>query len=278
MTSTLASHKRSINSVQAQAGDVSSDSDTLALSTDQGQSKGSLLPPPPISPIQTSFPLLPGEECPSVTAARSPGSIRQRSVISCPDPRDCAASRTPSIPIFQPTNQAFQQDHFQTLSWDNYSETPDFLGRTYLLRSPRTSPLASSTDPFHLDDSGSLSDFQLDLERLRSDTEDIHKVQLVSTDCSDLPEYSPTLVSFPNLLGAENFAQESFGNYSDQVVTMDSVEAENLRKLGQELEDELNDLVAADITRGQALHIESDLDRIWKLKNELRNKVRYLVT
>ena len=224
MTSTLASHKRSNNSAQAQAGEVSSDPDTLALSTDRGQSLGSLLPPPPISPIQTSFPLPPGEECPSVTAARSAGSIRQRSVISCPGPRDCAASRTPSIPISQPTNQELEQDQLQTLSWDNYSETPDFLGRTYLLRSPRTSPLASSTDPFHLDDSGSLSEFQLDLERLRSDTEDIRKVQLVSTDCSDLPDYSPTLVSFPNLLRAENFAQKVFGRIQKKTLELQELD------------------------------------------------------
>ena len=34
------------------------------------------------------------------------------------------------------------------------------------------------------------------------------------------------------------------------------------------------DLDPAEITRGQALHIEGDLEKIWKIKNDLRNRIR----
>ena len=48
---------------------------------------------------------------------------------------------------------------------------------------------------------------------------------------------------------------------------MDAEELNKVKQLGREVEDELGDLDPAEITRGQALHIEGDLEKIWKMKN-----------
>ena len=260
MISTLASHKRS--KVLEQANSDSSDSCLLALEAgesdnpaQQGACDTPYLPSAPTSPIPTTFPFPPVNECPLAIAAKTPGSARQP-FFSCPNPQDCTP-RTPNIPVPQPLSREVGQDQFQTLSWDNYSETPEFynpsqrswseypeLDKTFLLSSPGES-LASSTNPFHLD--VSLPSSELGLEGLRGDTEPVHKVQLVSTDCSDLPDYSPSL---PELLRAESFEEEEYlSSHSDPVATMDNAEAGKLVALGKELEDELDDLVPSDMTR-----------------------------
>ena len=113
------------------------------------------------------------------------------------------------------------------------------------------------------------------MESLRGDSDPTHKIQLVSTDCSELPDYSPTL---PELQETESFEEEEeFAVCSDQAVIMDNTEAGRLVALGRELDDELADLVPAEMSKGQALHVEGDLSRIWEMKNELRTSVRDLV-
>ena len=243
-----------------------------------------VLPPAPSSPIQDNLFAPPITEC--SLASKTPGSERHSSVIACPDPVNCIP-RSPNISV--PESEGVQHQ-LNTPSWDNYNETPEYflssqwrwqehleLGRTYLVDSPAKS-FTSCTDPFHLDDTSSTSstEIQLRLENLRSDNEPIHKIQLVSTDCSELPEYSPP--TFPGLLRNESdFLEDSLIESADQIVTMDTEEVRKLEQLGREVEDELGDLDPAEITRGQALHIEGDLEKIWKMKNELRNRIRYLV-
>ena len=240
------------------------------------------LPAAPTSPIPTHFPFPPVPDCPLVTA-KAPGSGRI-SVISCPNTASCTP-RTSSIPIPHAGLRPEPSGETQTLSWDNYSETPEFysssqrawalnpLNTTYVVNSPNQR-LNSSTDPNQLDESVSSSELLRGLEILRGDSDTGHKIQLVSTVCSEFPEYSPSLTSF---LRSNNFDEEAFADCLDQVVTMDKTEDDKLKTLQTELEDELNDLKPSDITKAQAKHIESDLERIWKMKNELRSRVRSLV-
>ena len=287
--STLASHERSNNLEQAQNNITEADSLAQSESESAGGQSSTVyfrqtlsIPSAPSSPIPTSFPFPPVTECPLSVAARAPGSDRQP-FFSCPNPQSCTP-RTPSIPVPQSAVRAVDQEQVQPLSWDNYGETPEFylaqgewpgnlrLSSTYLLSSPRDT-LASSTDPFHLDTTGSSS--ELGLEGLRGDSDPVQKIQLVSTDCSELPEYSPTL---PDFQRTESFEEEEdFADCSDQAAIMDNSEAGMLVTLGRELEDEMADLVPADMTRGQALHVEGDLSRIWEMKNDLRTRVRELV-
>ena len=112
---------------------------------------------PPSSPIPTHFPFPPPPECHLANTGRTPGSARQ-SVLSCPISRGFACTpRTPNIPIPDPNH--LHTNLLQSLSWDNYRQSPTFsqtrLGWTgfhtgYPLlnnwTAERTS-LTSSTDP-----------------------------------------------------------------------------------------------------------------------------------
>ena len=302
---------------------------------------------PPSSPIPTHFPFPPPPECHLANTGRTPGSARQ-SVLSCPISRGFACTpRTPNIPIPDPNH--LHTNLLQSLSWDNYRQSPTFsqtgLGWTgfhtgYPLlnnwTAERTS-LTSSTDPNGLEVSEGESwsnnwieerasltrstDLGLevsgepcsdniwieeetnltrrtdslglevsadslglevsgvslsDIERLRGDSEGVRKIQLVSTQCSDLSQLSSPEIS--GILTA-SLSEESLVEDLDSLESpkMDTAQANRLILLQQDLEDEVSDMDPDLITKDEAPQVEKDLTRIWEKKNSFRNGVRYLV-
>ena len=118
------------------------------------------------------------------------------------------------------------------------------------------------------------------IEKLRSDTEEVRRVQLVCTDCSELSD-------FPLNRGRLESAADSQHSFLELVVsdigadttasTMDQVKAAQLLKAKQRLQDEMDHLSPESITRDVALDMKEEVKRIWETKNDFRDGVRDLV-
>ena len=251
------------------------------------------LPPyPPVSPITTHFPF-PPSDCLLSDGYRAPGSARA-SVLRCPSTQGfpCSPSivTSPSLVSSTPNRSLYSTGTTpQTLAWDHYRDSPTFSlpagwsvpADNPLWRGlPVRQSIASSTDPFLLE--GSVSDIDTidGIEKLRSDTEEIRKVQLVSTDCSELSD-------FPLNRGRLESAADSQHSFLELVVsdigadttasTMDQVKATQLLKAKQRLQDEMDDLSPESITSEIALDMKEEVKRIWEMKNDFRDGVRDLV-
>ena len=189
------------------------------------------------------------------------------------------APRSPSIliPARGGQNQ-FQSTPQLSLSWDNYRESPSFslsegwsglVSHIPLLSSwpgqSRTA-LFSETDPLVLDHSDTNS-----VEVLRADIEEeVH--QIVATGPSEL---SLT----PERIEAGEDSEQYFNEIlaGDRTTVMDQAKVTALKNMMRKIEDELEDLNPAHITREEALQVEKDLTRIWDMKNLFRNLIRDLV-
>ena len=159
---------------------------------------------PPTSPIPTHFPF-PPSDCLLSEGYRAPGSARE-SVLRCPTTQgfSCspAAVTSPTLVSSTPTrSQVSSGTTPQTLTWDNYRESPTFslsagwrppsadISLWRGLATIRQSRV-SSTDPLLLEDSTIDVDTINGIERLRSDDiEETRQIQLVSTDCSELSDF-----------------------------------------------------------------------------------------
>ena len=59
---------------------------------------------------------------------------------------------------------------------------------------------------------------------------------------------------------------------------MSEAETKRIRALETEILEEIEDLDPGEITRAQSRNIDGDMERIRKLKNDLRNKIRMLIS
>ena len=173
------------------------------------------------------------------------------------------------------------EDTPQTLTWDNYKDSPTFsLSKTWTVATRHSlwselgavrPSIASSTDPFVIDSDSDLLD---GIERLRSDNEPVRKVELVSTDCSSLAR-SPV---FGDSFEVENTSEIVAVSVSEAVAEMNQDKNNELRQQHEDLQDEIDDLDPASVTRETALQLKQELARIWDLKNVYRKGVRQLVS
>ena len=213
----------------------------------------SLPPLPPCSPTPSSFPFPPGD-CQLSDINLTPGNDRQ-SVLRCPTSQGYSCSPgvigdrlavTPSV-CRLPT-----EDTPQTLTWDNYKDSPTFsLSNTWTVATGHSlwselgavrPYIASSTDPFVIDSDSDLLD---GIERLRSDNEPVRKVELVSTDCSSLAR-SPV---FGDSFEEENTYEIVAVGVSEAVAEMNQDKNNELRQQHEDLQDEIDDLDPASVTR-----------------------------
>ena len=70
----------------------------------------------------------------------------------------------------------------------------------------------------------------------------------------------------------------SLAKYFDQKIEMSEAETKRIRALETEILEEIEDLDPGEITRAQSRNIDGDMERIRKLKNDLRNKIRMLIS
>ena len=214
-----------------------------------------ILPPhPPTSPIP-----LPSNNCQISDIDKTPGSSARESVLRCPTSQGyrCSpsANTSPSFLLAGAGNTPGV-----ALTWDNYRDSPTFslsagwshpAGDTLWRELPAIrQSIASSTDPCLLDSESALFD---GIVRLDSATDQLRKVQLVSTDISEL-------------------------EFEDLSISMDQVKATQLVKDHQRLQDEMDDLDPGSISRAEAPLVRDDVDRIWEMKNNFRDGVRGLVS
>ena len=202
-----------------------------------------------------------------------------------PGTRQIIVPISPSVPI--PTRSStidLPSSLLQSsLSWDNYSETPSFslsagwtglVSEIPLLSSwtgdrDRRSGLLSETDPFVLDASGE------DIEALRGDSEEEGNNTLTATGRAELS--LNLLVTESVAESGRDFSAELEDIESEETAVMDQTKLNTLSGLMSQVEDELDDLDPASITREEALQVETDLTRIWDMKNLFRNLVRELI-
>ena len=205
-------------------------------------------------------------------------------MLSCPAERGLPCS--PSIPIPTHSSSLHQSPNNPqySLSWDNYSESPSFslsAGWTGLVSDipvlstwpAERSVLVSETDPFALDASDTAS--QQEVEVLRGDSEDEIGDNLVDSGPGEL-SLTPTVTGASE--SGRGFPGESSVADIEESTRMDQSKVDILQGLLQKIEDEMDDLVPEQITRGEAGQVESDLTRIWDDKNMFRNLVRDLVS
>ena len=302
LTSTLASHKRSNpekiedlpHSDSEEGASTFSPGNTSQCHSQEDHPTPQLNLPsvnlpslPPASPIPTYFPF-PPSDCLFSDIVKTPGGARQ-SVLRCPTSLgyNCSPGVTGSrniLPAATPaTSLQITDTTPQTLTWDNYRESPTFTLSSgwsdpagYTLWSGLTGirpSIASSTDPFLLDVSD--SDAVEGIERLRSDAEEVRKVQLVSTDCSELSQFSLTRERLESVATA--FEELSVPSDSETTIVMDHSKATKLIEDQQQLQDEIDDLDPDSITKDEALQLRQEVNRIWELKNAFRKGVRDLV-
>ena len=129
--------------------------------------------------------------------------------------------------------------------------------------------LISETDPFALDasDSAHLEN----IEALRGSSEEESSYTLSLTGRAEL-SLTPLVTESVVESGAELEDIES-----EISVVMDQTKLNTLSGMMSQIEDELDDLDPASITREEALQVETDLTRIWDMKNLFRNLVRELI-
>ena len=274
LTSTLASQKRSKPEENSEELPQSYSEGAASFvdtgSNPQSQHQGNLIPLqldlpcvpqpslpllPPCSPTTSSFPFPPGD-CQLSDINLTPGNDRQ-SVLRCPTSQGYSCSPgvigdrlvavTPSV-CRLPT-----EDTPQALTWDNYKDSPTFsLSNTWTVDTESSlwsdfaavrQSIASSTDPYLIDSESDL----LGIERLRSDNEPVRKVELVSTDCSSLAR-SPV---FGDCFEVENTSE--IVAVSEAVAEMNQDKNNELRQLHEDLQDEIDDLDPASVTRETAL-------------------------
>ena len=200
-----------------------------------------------------------------------------------PGTRQITAPISPSVPI--PTRSSTidlpSSLPQSSLSWDNYSETPSFslsagwtglVSEIPLLSSwtgDRRLDLLSETDPFVLDISGE------EIEALRGDSEEEGNTTLTATGRAEL---SLTLLVTESVAGSgRDISAELEDIESEESAVMDQTKLNTLSGLMSQVEDELDDLDPASITREEAMQVETDLTRIWDMKNLFRNLVRELI-
>jgi hypothetical protein len=279
VTSTLASQERSTteenvediphtdsvkDSREVSAGDLlQSPSEETPLPYLTPITSVDLPPNPPISPIP-NYLSLPSADCPINDIVKTPGSERP-SVLRCPPSLgySCSPGTGPPDALTAGATPATSLPSAETspaglaLTWDNYRDSPTFslsagwshpAGDTLWrdLTAIRKS-IASSTDPGLLD--GECADLE-GIVRIESSAVKVRKVQLVSTECSDLE--------------------------SEEDI-MDQKKANKLIQDAQRLQDEMDDLDPGSITRAEAQQLREDVNRIWELKNSFRSGVRQLV-
>ena len=126
----------------------------------------------------------------------------------------------------------------------------------------------SETDPFALDTSDTVS--QQELEVLRGVNEEEISENLVDTGPTEL---SLTPLVTEALESGRGFPGEAGVADSEESADMDQTKVTILTGLQQKIEDEIDDLVPALITREEAGQVESDLTRIWDDKNLFRNLI-----
>ena len=100
---------------------------------------------------------------------------------------------------------------------------------------------------------GSETDTLEGIERLRSDTEPGKKVQLVSTDCSSLNISSLSICRLES--ETASFQELPIHSDTEANIDMDHSKANKLIQDQHKLQDEIEDLVPASITKDEALQL-----------------------